>query len=135
MLLTGNLAIQAPDLLFHVLDQASYRNSRPDHQRHPSPPGLVILAEGLVDGGIHRLVQPEMLHVARNTDDRHPLVWFVWPGPVNMDANWALSGKKLPHERLVDDYHPLLSFAVRRAEVASCADGNLHDAEVITHDR
>src|SRR5215831_7687144 len=76
-----------------------------------------------------------MLHVARNTNDRHPLVGFVRSGPVNTGSNWVLPGKKLPHERLVDDRHSRLSFAVHRAEVASAANGNLHDAEVLTHDR
>src|SRR5450755_4031023 len=75
-----------------------------------------------------------MLHVTGNTNDRHPFVGFV-TSPVNTDSNWVLAGKKLPHEGLVDDRHPRLSFAVHRTEVASGANGDLHDSEVITYDR
>ena len=112
MLLTGNLAIQAPDLLFHVLDQARFRNSRPDHEGHPFPPSLVILAERGVEGRIHRLVQSVMLHVAGNADDRHPVVGVVSSRPVNAASNRVLARKKLPRERLVDDRHSRLTFAV-----------------------
>src|SRR5262249_58219954 len=117
-----NLAIQAPDLSFHGLDQARRWNSGPDHQRHPCPPPLVILAERSVDSGIHWLVQPGMLHVACNANDRHPLVRFVRSSPVDAGADWILAGKKLAHERFVDDRHSRLSFAVYLAEVASAAN-------------
>src|SRR5690349_6096912 len=75
-----------------------------------------------------------MLHVAHNTNDRHPVVGVVSSRPVNTPSNRVLSGKKLPRQCLVHDGHSRLSFAVHGSEVASGANGNLHDAEVITHD-
>src|SRR5262249_16037555 len=79
-------------------------------------------------------VQPLMLDVSDDTNDRDPQRIFLRVSFSDAFANGVLSRPVPLGERLVDDNYRRRFFVVCRREITSVEKGNLHGLEIVSSD-